>query len=535
MRVVTAKEMACADRRASKEWGLPVSLMMEHAGLGVARCVLREAEPPAASVLLVLAGKGNNGGDALSAARHLVLKDCRVQVLLLASRQDLKEDARLMLTLLERCGVPVVECTGAKKWAELQPMVEEADLILDGILGTGFKQPASGWLVEVFEAVNAARAQVFSIDIPSGLSGDSAAVPGPCIEADVTVALGLPKLPLVLPPAVALTGELHVVGLGVPIESLLASPSRLDLLEAARVRALLPLRPRESHKGDYGHVLALVGSRARPGAGALACLAALRAGAGLVTAAVPESAHSALAANRPEVMVEPLPETPRGGLGRGALGPLRELVKDKTVLMAGPGLGTEPETVEVLRTLVSETRLPLVLDADGINAFAGKSSLLDGSARDLILTPHPGEMGRLLGSSAAEIQERRLEAVREVAAAHSCHVVLKGYRSLIAAPDGHVAINPTGNAGLATAGSGDVLTGIVAGFLAQGLSVRDALCCAVYLHGLSADLASHDLSEISLVASDVIEYLPEAILRTARPSRPLSPPGREDASGSSGS
>lgn len=534
MRVVTAKEMVCADRMASKEWGLPVSLMMEHAGLGVARCVLREAEPTPESMLLVLAGKGNNGGDALAAARHLVLKNCRVQVLLLASRQDLKEDPRLMLTLLERCGVLVVECTGSKEWTELQPIVDEADLILDGILGTGLKQPVSGWLAEVFEAVNAARAQVFSIDIPSGLSGDTAAVPGPCIEADVTVALGLPKPPLVLPPAVGLTGELHVVGLGVPIESLLASPSRLDLLEAARIRALLPLRPRESHKGDYGHILALVGSRGKPGAGALACLAALRAGAGLVTAAVPASAYAALAAGRPEVMVEPLPETPGGGLARGALEPLRALVKERSVLMVGPGLGMEPETVEVVRALVSETRLPLVLDADGINAFAGESSLLDGSTRDLILTPHPGEMGRLLGSSAAEIQAQRLEVARQVAAARSCHVVLKGYRSLIAAPDGHVDINPTGNAGLATAGSGDVLTGMVAGFLAQGLSTRDALCCAVYLHGLSADLASHDLSEISLVASDVIEYLPEAILRTTRPRHPQQIPGREDAAGSAG-
>lgn len=517
MRIVTAREMARADRRAAEEWKIPALLMMEHAGLGVAECVRREAQPSADASLLVLAGKGNNGGDALAAARHLALAGLRVQVLLLASRGDLKADPRLMLSLAERCGIAVLECGQAERWRELQEPVDEADLIVDGILGTGLNQPIGGWLAEVVEAVNASPAPVFSIDIPSGLSGDRTNIPGPAIEATLTVALGLPKPALVLPPAEALAGQVRVVGLGLPMEALLDAPSTLDLLEDEWIRDLLPVRAPDAHKGDFGHVLAVVGSRGKPGAGALVSAAALRAGAGLVTAAVPGSAHAAVSGYRAEVMAEPLPETPSGGLAWSAIDRLRQLAQGKDLLVVGPGLGTEPDTVQVLQALVAETRMPLVLDADGLNAFAGRAERLDGRDRVLVLTPHPGEMGRLLGSSAAAVQQDRLQASREVAATRSCHVVLKGYRTLIAAPDGHVDVNPTGNPGLATAGAGDVLSGFAAGFLAQGLDPADALRCAVYLHGRAADLAARDLGEIALVASDVIEYLPRALRSVARP------------------
>lgn len=522
MRIVTAQEMARADRRAAEEWKVPTLLMMEHAGVGVADCVRREAQPSPDAALLVLAGKGNNGGDALAAARHLALAGLRPQVILLASRSDLKPDPRLMLSLLERCGVAVLECPKAETWRGLREIVDQADLIVDGIFGTGLSQPIGGWLAEVVEAVNASSAPVFSIDIPSGLHGDRSDVPGPAIEATLTVALGLPKPALVLPPAEALAGEVRVVGLGVRIEDLLEGPSKLDLLEDERIRGLIPVRPPDSHKGDFGHVLAVVGSRGKPGAGALVCAAALRAGAGLVTAAVPQSAHPAVIGLRSEVMVEPLPETASGSLARSAIDRLRRLVEGKDVLVVGPGLETEPDTVQVVQALVSETRLPLVLDADGLNAFAGQAERLDGRERTLVLTPHPGEMARLAGSSAAAVQEDRLRAARELAAARSCHVILKGYRTLIAAPDGHVDVNPTGNPGLATAGSGDVLSGVAAGFLAQGLEPADALRCAVYLHGRAADLAARDLGEIPLIASDVIDYLPRAL-------GSLAPPGDEGA------
>jgi NAD(P)H-hydrate epimerase len=510
MRIVTAQEMARADRRAS-QLGIPTLLMMEHAGVGVAETLRREADPAPHTSILVLAGKGNNGGDALAAARHLALAGLQVRVLLLAARRDLKDDPRQMLSLLERCGVAVLECPAGEGWSEMQPLIEQADLIVDGILGTGLRQPIDGWLAELVAAVNDSSAPVFSIDIPSGLSGDRTDVPGPAIHADVTVALGLPKPSLVLPPADSLAGEIRVVGLGVPIEALLEAPSRLDLLEDDLIRGILPVRPIDCHKGDFGHVLAVVGSRGKPGAGALVCEAALRAGAGLVTAAVPISAHPILAGFRPEVMAEPLPETPSGALAWAAIERLRQLVEGKDLLVVGPGLGTEPDTVQVLQALVSETRLPLVLDADGLNAFAGRAERLNGKERSLILTPHPGEMARLTGSKTTAVQENRLQAVRDLAAAHSCHVVLKGYRTLIAAADGHVDVNPTGNPGLATAGSGDVLTGMVAGFLLQGLEPGDALRCAVYLHGRAADLAARDVGELPLVASDVIDYLPHAL------------------------
>ncbi|MEE9218796.1 MAG: NAD(P)H-hydrate dehydratase [Acidobacteriota bacterium] len=526
MRIVTVQEMSRADQRALHEWQLPTLMMMENAGLGVARCLLREAEPAPGARVLVLAGKGNNGGDALAAARHLAMAGLRVQAILLAARQRLKPDPGLMLSLAERCGVEVLECPEAASWPGFRPLIGEADLIIDGILGTGLKKPISGWLAEVVASINASPAPAFSIDIPSGLSGDRPEVPGPCVQADVTIALGLPKPALVLPPAEALAGELHVAGLGVPIEELLDSPSQLDLLEASTIRHLLPGRPPDAHKGSFGHVLALVGSRGKPGAGGLVCLAALRAGAGLVTAAVPRSAHPIVASFRPEVMVEPLAETDSGSLAWKGIDRLRELVRDKTLILAGPGLGTDPDTVQVLRALISETRLPLVLDADALNAFCGRSERLDGRGRALILTPHPGEMARLTGISSADVQSRRLEAARGLAAARSCHLVLKGYRSLIAAPDGHVDINPTGSSALATAGTGDVLSGLVAGYLAQGLAPADALRCAVYLHGLAGDIASAELGEMPVVASDVIDYLPRALRAVLHPSQDADSPPR---------
>ncbi len=525
MRIVTAREMAAFDRRAAREWKVPTLLLMEHAGVGVAECVRREARPSPDAALLVLAGKGNNGGDALCAARHLTLAGLHVQVLLLAARADLKDDPRLMLSLAERCGVPVLECPDAERWAEMRELVDQADLIVDGILGTGLGKPIGGFLADVVEAVNESQAPVFSIDIPSGLSGDHAGVPGPAIEATLTVALGLPKVSLVLPPAEALAGEVRVVGLGVPIEALLEGPSALDLLDDDRVRALIPVRAPDSHKGDFGHVLAVVGSRGKPGAGALVCAAALRAGAGLVTAAVPASAHPVIAGFTPEVMVEPLAETPSGAVAWGAIDRVRRLLEGKDLVVAGPGLGTEPDTVQILQALVAETRVPLVLDADGLNAFAGRAEKLDGRGRVLLLTPHPGEMARLMGITSDAVQEDRLKAARELAAARSCHVILKGYRTLIAAADGHVDVNPTGNPGLATAGSGDVLSGLLAGFLAQGLEPADAARCAVYLHGRAADLAVAERGEIPLVASDVIDYFPRALRSLIAGEAPGGAPG----------
>jgi NAD(P)H-hydrate epimerase len=517
MRIVTAQEMARADRRAAVEWGVPTLLMMEHAGRGVAEVVRGDSRSRAGSPVLVLAGKGNNGGDALAAARHLALAGLDVEVVLLAQRIDLKADPRLMLGLAERCGVPVAECASARTWEELRDRIDSASAIIDGIFGTGLSKPISGWLADLVEAVNHSPAPVFSIDIPSGLSGDRSDIPGPAIAASVTVALGLPKPPLVLPPAESLAGEVRVVGLGVPIEALLDKPSPLDLLDDAWVGSLIPERAPDAHKGDFGRILAIVGSRGKPGAGALVCIAALRSGAGLVTAATPQSAHAAVASHRPEVMVEPLPETPAGGIAWAALDRLRVLLDGKDLILAGPGLGTEPDTVQVLQTLVGETRLPLVLDADALNAFAGKADRLSGRERTLVLTPHPGEMARLTGSTAAAVQEDRLKAARDLALGRGCHVVLKGHRTLVAAPDGHVDVNPTGNPGLATAGTGDVLTGMIGGFLAQGLEPQDALRCAVYLHGRAADLAARDKGEIPLVALDVLDHLPRA-LRSLSPS-----------------
>jgi NAD(P)H-hydrate epimerase len=358
---------------------------------------------------------------------------------------------------------------------------------------------------------------VVSVDVPSGLSGETYEIPGSCIRADHTVTFVRPKLPHVFPPAAEMCGRLHIVDIGVPNEAVAAEKSNLDLLQPEELAPLLPKRRPDSHKGDYGHALVVAGSRGKGGAARLAALGALRAGCGLVTAAVPHGLQAGFVSRAMEVMTEGLPETAEGTLAESGIPRLLALLDGKQAVAIGPGLTTHPESKSLVRELVRRARVPLVLDADGVNAFAGEQGTLSGRKRPLVLTPHPGEMGRLLGISTRDVQARRLDLAREFARGHHCYLVLKGYRSLIATPGGTVHVNPTGNPGMATGGSGDVLTGLLVGLLAQGIDPSAAVRLGVYLHGLAGDLAAEEVGEAPLIARDILQHFPAALQRLKPP------------------
>jgi ADP-dependent NAD(P)H-hydrate dehydratase / NAD(P)H-hydrate epimerase len=394
--------------------------------------------------------------------------------------------------------------------------VSDCTLIVDAIFGTGLNAPLSGFIESVVTDINASGIPVVAIDLPSGLSADSCDPMGTSIEAGITVTLAAPKLPLVLPPAEIRAGDIVIADIGIPagVIEMVTGP-RVDLLTRAGMRELLPPRVADSHKGDYGRVLIVAGSRGKTGAAHLAAVGALRSGAGLVTVATPARCQDVVAMMGPEYMTEAIDETD-DGLDVEAVDRILELARD--VVAIGPGLGQLPGTRRFILSLVDRATMPLVIDADGLNAFTGDPDRLSGrDGRDVIITPHPGEMARLVGMTTEEVQASRLEIARNFASAHHVYVVLKGHRTLIATPDEKIFINPTGNPGMATGGTGDVLTGMIAAWLGQLLDAEAACKLAVYLHGMAGDLADADEGEVALTSADLAAYLGDAVMElTAR-------------------
>ena len=518
MRVLDTAQMREADRRTIEEIGIPSIVLMENAGRRVVEILASTFDDLAECRVAVLCGRGSNGGDGFVAARALRQRGTDVAVFLLGAAADVRGDARTNLDVLARLGVDVVEVPDAAAWARQEPVLTACDLIVDAMLGTGLNRPLSGMLPAVVADVNAAAVPIVSIDLPTGLSADSHRLIGPAVDADLTVTLAAPKIPLVLPPGSACAGDVFVADIGIP-EFIIddAAGPRLELVTPNAVRALLPDRAEETHKGTFGHVLIVAGSLGRTGAACLAGMGALKSGAGLVTVAVPRSCVPAVAAGAPEYMTLPLEEEAPGVVGAGALDALLEAPCD--VLAAGPGLGTGPGASALVHGLLENARVPLVLDADALNVLADHSEWLDarGAFADVVLTPHPGEMARLCGHSTQEVQAERLAAARGLATAHGVHVALKGARTLVAAPDGGIAINLTGNPGMASGGAGDVLTGVTAAWIGQIASTAEACKVAVYLHGLAADIAARKTGEVALTATDIIAALGNAVSESSDP------------------
>jgi NAD(P)H-hydrate epimerase len=517
--IATAEEMRQADRRATERHGVPSLLLMENAGRGAADAIERVLGPAAGRRVLVVAGRGNNGGDGFVVARHLLGRGARPEVWLVARAADVHGDARVNLEALRRGAVPVVEVGSAADLARLDAALAGADLVVDALLGTGVRGPATGTVAGAIERINAAGRPVCALDLPSGLPSDGEPPAGPVVHASLTVTFGLAKLGLCLPAGLERAGRVEVADLGVP-GAWLAEGIRTHLLEPGDVRAALPPRPLEAHKGRYGHLLVLAGSRGKSGAAALACLGALRCGTGLVTGALPASQQPVLAAHLAEAMTEPLPETAAGTVSGKAVERVLELLSRMDAVALGPGLGLDPEAQAVARELAGHASRPMVVDADGLTALVGRLDLLRGAPAPRLLTPHPGEAARLLGQSIAEVQADRPGSARRLAAESGALVALKGARTVVAAADGTAVLNPTGNPGMATGGTGDVLTGVVGGLLAQGVAPLAALTAAVYLHGAAGDLAAAARGTAGLVAGDLADALPAAIRQVLAGDRP---------------
>ncbi len=525
MRVLNSNQMREADRRTIEEIGIPAIVLMENAGRQVVAAMEASFEDLAERHVAVLCGRGNNGGDGFVVARTLNQRGIDVSVFVLGVVAEIRGDARTNLEILGRLGLTVVEIVDGQTWELHFSEISSCDLIVDAIFGTGLKTPLQGMLETVVADINGSGIPVVAVDLPSGMSADTPDLIGDAIEAAVTVTLGAPKLPLVLPPAEMQAGDIIIADIGIPDEVFEAVEGQhIELLTRAHMRPFVQPRPLDSHKGDYGHVLVIAGSQGRSGAAHLTGMGALRSGAGLVTIATPAWCQAVLAAMAPEYMTEALGASDDGGLRLMDLDRLLERPYD--VIALGPGIGTAPSTVRFVHTLVERAGVPLVLDADALNAFAEEPDRLAGAeGRDVIITPHPGEFARLAGVTTADVQANRVELARTFAASHRVYLVLKGHRTIIATPDERVFINPTGNAGMATGGMGDVLTGIVAGWLGHLLDAEVACKLGVFLHGAAGDLAEAAEGEVALTASDLLAHLGDAVLElTARKRTPRPPP-----------
>jgi NAD(P)H-hydrate epimerase len=511
--------MRDADRQTIDEIGIPSMVLMENAGRQVVAALEAAYDDLSEKHVAVLCGPGNNGGDGFVVARTLHQRGIAVSVFVVATLTAVKGDARLNIEILGRLGLTVVEISDEQSWDLHFSEISQCDLIVDAIFGTGLKSPLAGMMETVAGDVNASGIPVIAVDMPSGLSADHNEPIGECIEAAMTVTLAAPKLPLVLPPGEAKAGNIVVADIGIPPEVTenLAGP-RIDLLTRDAMRQLLQPREADSHKGDYGHVLVIAGSRGKTGAAHLAAVGALRSGAGLVTVATPRTAQPIVAAMGAEYMTVALEENTDGMLSAGALEQVLQLEQD--VIVAGPGLGRGPDVTVFVQELVARSESPLVLDADALNALSSDPDRLQSGGegtRPIVITPHPGEMARLANTSVDEVQASRLDVARDFAVQHQIYVVLKGYRTLIATPEGRVFINPLGNPGMATGGTGDVLAGVLAAWLAQLLDAEAACKIAVYLHALAGDLTEADEGEVAMTAGDLAGHLGDAVLElTAR-------------------
>ncbi len=510
MRVLTAAQMQEVDRQTIDEIGIPSRVLMENAG----RAVVQELEEHfdkelALSRIVILCGRGNNGGDGFVIGRVLAQRGYDVAIFLIARNSQLRGDARANYDVLARLELPVIEIASDEDWDLHAAEIVSATIVVDAIFGTGLKEPLGGLPQKIVKALNESATTVVAVDIPSGLSGDTSQTIGDAVKAVLTVTLGAPKLPLVLPPAEGYCGELTVADIGIPHKLIddLDGP-RVELLSATDLIPHLTPRDPDANKGDFGRVLIVAGSPGKTGAGYLSAMAALRSGAGLVTVATPRASLPIIASMAPEFMTEPLDaegaETAEASLDR-------ILSFKKDVIAIGPGLGAGPWQQSLVFGLLERSDVTLVLDADALNVCADDPHRLRArEGIDIIITPHPGEMARLTALSIQEVQENRLEVARNFAMSHGVYVVLKGHRTLIAAPDGHVAINPTGNPGMATGGTGDVLTGIIAAWFGQLLDADAACRVGVYLHGFAGDLALREHGENALIASDIITHLGQA-------------------------
>lgn len=511
MRAATTSEMKDLDKVAIETYGIPSIVLMENAGRGAAETILNYFDGIIDKKVGIFIGKGNNGGDGLVISRYLNQKGVQIQLYLLAPKSRISGDAKINLDIVSKMNIPLVEMTNNEAFNQLKGEMNHLDIIVDGILGIGLTSDVKGFFKDVIEYINRLKKPIVSVDAPSGLDCDSGWPKGISIEADLTITFGLPKVGQLIYPGLDFVGRLKVIDIGIPNEALINANLKCHLVTYDMVKGAIKDRAPNSHKGNYGHLLVIAGSVGKTGAAALASLGALRSGAGLVTLGIPESLNLSMEVKLTEVMTKPLPETYEHTFSLEALEQIQALTLKKGAVAMGPGISTHPQTRELILRLITELTIPLIIDADAVNALAGYLDILKQAKSQIILTPHPGEMARLLGISTSEVQKDRVGIARAVAREHGVYVVLKGARTIIGDPEGNIYISPTGNPGMATGGMGDVLTGMIGGFIVQGYEVLDACLISVYIHGLAGDLIARDKGGIGMIAMDVVERLPEVI------------------------
>ncbi|MBN1480352.1 NAD(P)H-hydrate dehydratase [candidate division KSB1 bacterium] len=503
--VVTAQEMAAIDRHAMSQLKIPGALLMENAGRGVAEIAQRMLKLPAGKIVHIYCGPGNNGGDGYVVARHLLNHAAIVSTFILTTPDKIAGEALMNLKILHNMG-------HKPHFGTLPNVHEHPDLVIDAMLGTGVKGALRGLYAKAVEKINDQKAPVLAIDIPTGVNADTGEIDGPAIKASVTATMALPKRGLLFSPGREHVGELHIVDICMPLSVLKDEHPRVFYVDEDFIHNLLPVRSPASFKNKVGMIQVIAGSKGYTGAAALASQAVLRTGAGLCYLTIPQSLNAIMENHSAEVITQPLDDQMMGCLLSTNFDALEKCMQNRDAVVLGPGIGQAEGTIELVHRFLSSINLPLVLDADALNACVGHDTVLRRYRGDLIITPHPGELARLTGRSTLEIVTNPVDIARQYAKEWQCTLVLKGGPTVTALADGRVYINPTGNAGMATAGAGDVLSGMIAALIGQGINAEGAAIAAVYLHGLAGDLAAAQNS-IGLIAGDILRKIPKALLK----------------------
>ncbi|GAB4113828.1 MAG: NAD(P)H-hydrate dehydratase [Candidatus Caldatribacteriota bacterium] len=511
MKIVSSKEMKEIDQQAILEYGIPGLILMENAGIKIFQRI-KEVYPDLKSKrVVVLAGSGNNGGDSFVVARHLYNYGVRVRVMVVNSPLKFTKETKTNWEIINKMGLETILLEDFKKEL-IEKHLQEADLVIDGLLGTGLRGPVRGLVAEIITLVNQFKKEKIAIDVPSGLNSDQSIINGPCIQADLTITLGLPKIGLWLYPGAKYAGKVFIEDIGIPQPLLENQKLKMNTLDRELIKKLLPSRVAYGHKGTFGKVLLLAGSKGMTGAAYLSSMAAIKSGAGLVYLGIPESLNPIMEMKLTEVITIPMQETKVQSLGEGAAEEIINSLLEYSVLGIGPGLSRYPETQKLVRRVVEKTSLPLVLDADAIYALRDDLKLFQKISSPIIITPHPGELANLLNKDINYILDNQLEIAREIASTFGIIVLLKGARTIIVNQKGEGFINISDNSGMATAGSGDVLTGIICGLIAQKINSFEAALIGVYIHSRAGNIARKIKGERGMIAGDILEQIPLAFL-----------------------
>ena len=511
LKVVTAEQMREIDGRTINEYGVPGIVLMENACINIVKEIEKDIGTFKKMNIVVFAGTGNNGGDALGVARHVFNQGANVLVVLLGKEDSVKGEALINFNIIKKMGINFVVVEDESYNEEIAASLHMADVVVDGIFGTGINKNIDGFVAEIIDMINKANRYTTSIDIPSGVNATSGEIFGVCVKAVKTFALGFPKLGTIIGEGSKFAGKVEIQDIGIPKSIIEEDRLNICLLTTEYISKLIPRRSQYAHKGDSGKVLVIAGSTGLTGAAVLASHAAQRSGAGLVTLGIPETLNNIMEVRLTEEMTLPLADIGDGRLSYRCIEKLKNELNKFDVIAYGPGLGRGSDIYKITEWLLHNSSIPMIIDSDGINSLAGNIDLLSKAVCPVILTPHMGEMARLTGLSIENIQKDRINVLKEYCDKYKCTIVLKDWRTVVCTNEGHIYINTTGNQGMASGGTGDVLTGIIASFAGRGMSPEDSATAGVYVHGVAGDLTALEKSMEGMIAGDIVENLPYAL------------------------